>query len=178
MIIYDTRFNMNEWFVLSGFVIGIGLVLILPKRFTLQQSILFYMCGAYSGFFFDHSLSVTPLSLYDVNDTSDYEWIDFLSYFAYGAVAYMFFYVYDKFRIRPAYIPVYILIWSLASVGFEWISVKLGVFHYNYGYKLAYSFAIYLFVQTAWIALFFRYGRGNAGNTGYAAADLTKAKNA
>ncbi|WP_338113130.1 hypothetical protein [Paenibacillus artemisiicola] len=175
MIIYDTRFNANEWFVLGGFLVGIGLVLFLPKRFSMQRTILYYMCGVYSGFFFDHSLSVEPVSYYDVNDTSDYELMDFLSYFAYGAVGYLFFYVFDKLRVRMPYVPVYILAWSLASVGLEWISVRIGVFHYNYGYKLAYSFPIYLIVQTAWTMLFLRYGRGGAGR---GAAGPDKAKNA
>lgn len=54
-------------------------------------------------------------------------------------------------------IPSYILIWSLISVGIEFIATRSGVFHYRHGYKLYYSFPIYLLVQSCWLVLYHRY---------------------
>ncbi|TVY11974.1 hypothetical protein [Paenibacillus cremeus] len=158
MIVYDTRFNSNEWFILGGLVLGFTVIYFLPKRFSKKHAVVYFMCGVFSGFFFDHSLSVEPRSFYDVNDTSKYEFMDFLSYFSYGSISYLFFYFYDRLYIHTsAGIAVYVLGWSLLSVGIEWLAVLVGVFHYQLGYKLAYSFPIYLIVQTCWVAFFCRY---------------------
>ncbi|TJY42616.1 hypothetical protein E5161_07115 [Cohnella pontilimi] len=157
MIVYDNRFNTNEWFIIGGLCVGMALVIFLPKRFPTKNTIVYFMCGVYSGFFFDHSLSVEPVSYYDVNDKSAFQFMDFLSYLSYGPMSYLFFYIYDRIRPKPSHIPLYILIWSLTAVGLEWLAVRTGVFHYLHGYKLAYSFPIYLIVQSCWIAFFHRY---------------------
>lgn len=159
MIVYDTRFNANEWFIIVSLCIGIACILFFPKRFSRQVATVFLMCGVYSGFFFDHSLSVEPVSFYDVNDVSKFQVMDFISYWMYGPVSYFFFYIYDRLQPKPALIPLYILIWSLIAVGAEWLAVVCGVFHYRHGYQLAYSFPIYLLVQSCWIALYHGFKR-------------------
>ncbi len=155
-MIYDNQFNTNEWFIIIGLSIGLVCVAICPKRFPKQIAIVFFMCGVYSGFFFDHSLSVEPVSFYDVNDSSKFQLMDFISYWMYGPLSYFFFYIYDRLQIKPALAPMYIFVWSFASFGLEWLAVVCGVFHYVHGYKLAYSFPIYLMVQSCWIALYYR----------------------
>lgn len=159
LIVYDNRFNSNEWFVIAGLSIGILLVILLPRRFPIKTSIVFFMCGVFFGFFFDHTLSVIPVSFYDVNDSSRFQLIDFISYFMYGPVSYLFFYVYDRLRIKPTFGPLYILCWSLIAVGMEWMAVAFRVFHYQNGYRLAYSFPIYLVVQSIWVILYYRIKR-------------------
>lgn len=159
MITYDHRFNLNEWFIIAGLCIGVACIVLFPKRFRWQPAIVFFMCGVYSGFLFDHSLSVEPVSFYDVNDVSKFEVMDFISYWMYGPVSYFFFYVYDRIQPKPAFNPLYILAWSVFSVSAEGLAVVCGVFHYNHGYKLAYSFPIYLLVQSCWIALYLRFKR-------------------
>ncbi|NBD27298.1 hypothetical protein [Paenibacillus glycinis] len=154
MNVYDTHFDSNEWFVLSGLFIGAVLVVLLPKRFRAKNAIVYYTCGLYTGLFFDHSLGLEPIDLYDVDDSSAYEWTDFLSYVSYGCVSYIFFYVYDRIGVRPSRIAVYVLVWALLSTGMEWLAVQAHVFHYRLGYRLAYSFLIYLIVHSCWLALF------------------------
>ena len=95
------------------------------------------------------------INFYDVNDNSSYQFIDFLSYLTYGPLSYLFFYFYDRFR--PVSIPIYILIWTLISLGMEWIATYFGVFHYRHGYKLSYSLPIYLLVQSCWLLIYRRY---------------------
>ncbi len=155
MKIYDTHFNANEWFIIVGCCLGLGLILFLPKRFSIKNSLVFFMCGVYSGFFFDHSLSVQPVNYYDVNDSSNYQFIDFISYLGFGPFSYFFFYLFDLLRPKIKYIPIYILVWSFFSIILEWCSHKLGVYHYRNGYTIYYSFAIYLLVLSCWCLLYF-----------------------
>jgi hypothetical protein len=155
MKVYDNQFNSNEWFIIIGLCIGIIVTLFLPKRFPSKTAIVFFMCGIFTGFFFDHSLSVEPVSFYDVNDNSSYQFMDFLSYVTFGPYSYLFFYIYDC--LRPKSASLYILISSFISITIEWFAHYSGVYHYSHGYKIFYSFPIYLFVQSCWLILYFRY---------------------
>lgn len=155
MIVYDNRFNFNEWFILLGLCLGFLIIWLLPKRFPKRFSIIFFMCGVYTGFFFDHSLSVEPVNFYDVNDKSSYQFFDFLSYVSFGPVSYLFFYIYD--RLKPASAPLYILIWAFIYIGIEGLSDWMGVYHYRHGYKIYYSFVIYLIVNSFWIGFYHRF---------------------
>ncbi|WP_308638550.1 hypothetical protein [Paenibacillus silvisoli] len=162
MTVYDNRFDANEWFIVGGLVIGLVWTIFLPKRFSRKHLFIYFMCGVYSGFFFDHSLGVLPVNFYDVNDRSSYQVMDFLSYLSYGTVSYLYFYTYDYLRLKPSRIPVFILVWSLISTGLEWLALLADVFHYQHGYKLAYSFPIYLIVQSCWIFLYHRLEKGRS----------------
>jgi hypothetical protein len=159
MIVYDHGFNSNEWFIIIGVCIGIVLMILLPKRFSRKKTTVYFMFGVFTGFFFDHTLSVNPVSYYDVNDLSSFQVMDFVSYWMYGPVSYLFFYVMDCLRIKPVHSPIYILIWAMGSTGVEWAAVAAGVFHYRLGYKLPYSFPIYLLAQSLWVVFFYRYQR-------------------
>lgn len=156
VIVYDNRFNANEWSVIISLCIGVLTVFILPKRFTKKTASIFFMCGVFFGFLFDHTLSVLPVSFYDVNDTSRFQFMDFLSYLMYGPYSYLFFYLYDRWRIKPRFSAVYIIVWSFLSTGFERLNVALGVFHYTpHGYNIFYSFVIYLAVASFWVVFYY-----------------------
>ncbi len=150
---FDNNFNANEWFIVISLFIGILVVLVLPKRYTKKTTIVYLICGMFFGFIFDHTLSVFPISYYIINDSNTFEFMDFLSHVMYGAYSYLFFYLYDFFNIKPRLSLIYILVWTLISVGFEGISVFIGVFHYENGYKIYYSFVIYLLVISFWLVL-------------------------
>lgn len=160
--IYDTQFNANEWTVILVLCVGLFLVFILPRRFPTKLSSLFFMCGVTFGFFFDHVLSVIPVSFYDVNDTSKLEFMDFVSYWMYGPVSYLFFYLYDLLKVRIKFIPLYILSSTLISTCFEWCTVKIGIFHYDHGYGLGISFVIYLMVHSCWVWFYYLMKRADA----------------
>ncbi|WP_108671641.1 hypothetical protein [Peribacillus acanthi] len=160
MKVYDNHFNLNEWFIIFGLCVGLLAIIFLPKRFSKKTSIVFFTCGIFTGLFFDHSLSVQPVSYYDVNDNSSYQMMDFLSYIAYGPISYLFYYFYDRLQKIPT--PTYILLCSLFSTGLEWLSVQAEVFHYNHGYTLYYSFPIYLIVQSCWLVLYVRFCKDGA----------------
>jgi hypothetical protein len=154
VITYDNRMNTNEWFILSGLCIGILIVCLLPKRFPRKLAIIYFLCGVFTGFFFDHTLSLKPFNCYDVNDTSKFNLMDFISYWMYGPFSYLFFYILDYIKLKPSFWPVYVLVSSLVSLGFEWAASSAGVFHYKNHFSMYDSFPIYLIVQSIWILLF------------------------
>ncbi|MBS4172249.1 hypothetical protein [Bacillus sp. FJAT-49736] len=153
-IVYDNHFNKNEWFILVSLCIGVIMIYLFPKRFCKQIAIIFFMCGVFFGFFSDHTLSVVPISFYDIGDTSDFEFMDLLSQINYGPYSYLFFYIYDRYRIKLKFSPIYILCCSWISVGLELLSDVFGVYHYQHGYNIYYSYAIYLIVFSIWTGLY------------------------
>lgn len=157
MNVYDNSFNINEWSIIVGLCIGLGLMFMLPKRFPTRASFVFFMCGVYSGFFFDNSLTIRPFGFYQVDDTSAYEIMDYLLYFTYGPISYLFFYVLDYIGVKSKVIPLYVFIWAMVAFGLEWIGKLCGVFHYEHGYKIAYSFSIYLVTFGLWVVLYLYY---------------------
>ena len=151
---YDHHFNANEWFIVAALLVGIILALLLPRRFPKKAAGVYFMCGVFFGFFFDHTLSVLPVSYYVINDSSRFEAMDFCSHAMYGPYSYLFFYLYDFLGIKPRFSSLYVLLWALMSTGMERIAVAAGVFHYQHGYSIFYSFAIYLVVQSIWVLFY------------------------
>ncbi len=155
VIHYDNHFNENEWFVIISLVVGLLAVLVAPKRFPIKVSIIYLLTGVFIGFFFDHTLSVLPVSYYDLNDKSIFELSDFLSHVMYASYSYFFFYMYDYLKVKSRYSAVYILIWTFMSMGVEKLCALLGVYHYKNGYTIFYSFLIYLLVHSSWVAIYY-----------------------
>ena len=154
VIVYDHSFNSNEWFVLTSFCVGILMVFLLPKRFPKKTTGIYLLCGVFFGFLFDHTLNILPVSFYDINDTSRFELMDFVSHLMYGPYCYLFMFLYDRWHIKPRFSLVYILAWSFISIGFEQLSVALGVFHYQNGFNIFYSFVIFLTVLSFWVVFY------------------------
>jgi len=145
-IIYDRSFNLNEIFIIVQLLLGFTLVWKFRKRFTIKELLVYFLYNIYMGILIDHSISIPPCDFYDVNDSSAYEFMDFLTYCSFGAYGYFFIYFYDYFKIKISFTPVYIIIWATISVSVEFIAQKFGVFHYKNGYQIFYSFPIYLLV--------------------------------
>ncbi|MDR6884752.1 hypothetical protein [Bacillus sp. 3255] len=154
VIIYDSSFDANEWFVLAILAAGVVAIWLLPRRFTMEQALFNLLTGIVLGLMLDHTLALPPFDLYDVGDESTYSLFDMFSYAMYAPYGYLFIYIYKRWRIKGLYTIPYILVWSLVSVGIEWLSVKVGVFHYKNGYHLNFSFPIYLFLQSMHVLLF------------------------
>lgn len=95
-----------------------------------------------------------PVSFYDINDSSRFEGMDFFSHVMYAPYSYLFFYLYDLFRIKPRHSLLYVLVWAFVSAGFERLCVAVGVYHYQHGYNLYYSFEIYLAVLSLWVIMY------------------------
>jgi hypothetical protein len=146
--VYDNAFNVNEWFILISLVVGFTVVWLCPKRFPVKEGILFMLYGMFTGKFFDHTISISPFDFYDVNDTSAYQFIDFVSYIMFAPYSYFFVYLYEQLQIKRLMVPLYILFWCAIAIGIEYFALLLGVYHYKNGYKIFYSIPIYLSTQS------------------------------
>jgi len=154
VIVYDQKFNSNEWFLIIILTIGIILVWKLPKRFPIKESLVYFTCFVFIGMIFDHTISIQPFDYYDVNDKSSYQFMDFVSYLTYGPFGYLFIYFYDFYKIKNPYNTIYIFLWTVISLVTEHIAQILGVFHYKNGYELYYSFPIYLVILLSQLYLY------------------------
>ncbi|SDO99231.1 hypothetical protein SAMN04487897_12941 [Paenibacillus sp. yr247] len=147
-VVYDNSFNANEWFVILSLLSLNILVFIIPKIFSLLEGTAHYIYGFYIGMFFDHTIGIRPWDFYDVNDTSDYQFIDFLSYFMFCPYSYFYIYLYEKLNIKGYMHLIYVLSWTCFSLVMEWIGVQVGLYHYDKGYKMYWSVPIYLLAES------------------------------
>jgi hypothetical protein len=147
-VVYEKAFDWNEWFVIITLLSLNLLILLTPKIFSMIEGIAHYLFGIAIVHFFDHTISIKPWDLYDVNDNSNYQLIDFTYYVMNGPISYFFIYFYSKLRIKRHQTIFYILIWSSFSILVEWFGVNIGLFHYDKGYKMYWSFPIYMLIQT------------------------------
>lgn len=111
------------------------------------------LLGAVIARLFDHLLSSPDLNFYNLMDTDKYELFDIIAYCLYAPFSYFFIYFFEKFHIRGVGIFLYILVWSLFGMMFEGISVIFHFFNYH-GWKLAYSFGVYLITQLLTLLLY------------------------
>lgn len=144
IIVYENKFDLNEWFTLIALFMGIASIWITPKRFPPQHSIIYLLCCVFMAMIFDHTISIEPFDFYDVNDNSSYQLMDFLTYLMYAPFGYWVIYFYDLFKIKQSYQTLYILGWAVFSIAIEFFAQRLGVYHYKNGYQIYYSFPIYL----------------------------------
>lgn len=155
MKVYEQAFNENEWFIIGSLIALHSALWFAPKIFSRLEAIALYLFGINTVLFFDHTISVKPWDFYDVNDTSAFQFMDFLSYVSYGPYSYFFIYLYVKLRISGVRTILYILLWSALSMLMEWIGVKLGMMHYDKGYQMKWSFPIYLSVQSLLLLFYY-----------------------
>jgi len=154
VIVYDQKFNSNEWFIIASLIIGVILVWKLPKRFPIKESLVYFIGFVFIGMVFDHTIGIKPFDYYDVNDSSSYELMDFLSFLTFGPFGYLYIYFYDFFKIKNPYSTIYIFLWAIISLVTENIAQILGVYHYKNGYTIYYSFPIYLLTLTSYLYLY------------------------
>ncbi|MEI2663396.1 hypothetical protein [Rossellomorea sp. LJF3] len=146
--IYERSFNLNEWFIIISLIGLLLLIWVTPKIFSFLEGMSYFVYGISVGMFYDHTISIPPWDFYDVNDSSAYQGIDFVSYIMYGPYSYFFIYFYRKLRINGIMNLAYILIWTAFSLLMEWFTVKIGIFHFDKGYKMYWSIPIYMAVQS------------------------------
>jgi len=162
-VTYENAFNTNEWFIIISLIVLNIIMIVAPKIFPFLQGIAHYMYGAFIAMFFDHAISVPPWDLYDINDSSAYEIMDFFTYLIYGCYSYLYAYLYKKLQIKRYMHFPYIFAWAVFSFFIEWVGVQVGMFHYDKGYRMYWSVPIYLFVQSLHI-IYYHLIRMNANN--------------
>ncbi|KRE92116.1 hypothetical protein ASG89_33675 [Paenibacillus sp. Soil766] len=153
-IVYDNHFNGNEWFVIGVIVFSLAPIWFFPRRFSPTQTTFNMLISVTYALILDHTIGVPPFDLYDWGDQSKYQFFDMFFYIMYAPFGYWFIYWYERMRMYEIMTITYILIWAGVSVGFEWMGVKIGAFHYKHGYQLFYSFPIYLFLMSIHLMMY------------------------
>ncbi|OZQ91437.1 hypothetical protein [Paenibacillus sp. VTT E-133291] len=153
MLPLPDKFDQNEWFIILNSVLGYSWLLFVPKRYPHVISVLVILFTVTVAIMMDHTIATPPLDLYDINDLKKYELFDVITYFMYTPYALLSVYLYDKFNPTGLYFTAYVMMWSLLSVGFEWLAVILNVFKFN-GWTMLYSFSFYLFATTLHLKFF------------------------
>ncbi|GLB60823.1 hypothetical protein [Cytobacillus sp. NCCP-133] len=144
--VYERAFDWNEWFVIVS-LFGLIIIWKLPKILSPLEGTAHFLYGMLVVTFYDHTISIKPWDFFDVNDSSAFQFMDFLSYITYGPYAYIFIYLYKKLEIKGYKNLLYVSAWSLFSLLMELLSLKAGVYHYDKGYSMFWSFPIYLIAQ-------------------------------
>jgi hypothetical protein len=152
---FPEKFDENEWLIIATMVGGLLLYKLLPKRFPPSLAFLVMVFSSFFSRTVDHILASPFLDFYDVMDSPKYEFFGVFTYFMYAPFAYLFVYLYDKYKVHGMYATFYILGFSLVGIGFEWITTKLHIFNLK-AWKLSYSYTVYLFAQYCTL-LFFLY---------------------
>ncbi len=144
------QFDQNEiYLVILNAIFYIVLFLLLRKRiFTRQVTLFSIVLGFTIGILFDFTIGGGLLDFYKVNDTNDYEVTDILYYLLFGPFGYFFFYSYEVFKIDKQKIILYVIAWTLVGVGAQWLFTELGIITLQKGYQLAFSFPVFLVIQT------------------------------
>ncbi|PKR84667.1 hypothetical protein [Heyndrickxia camelliae] len=147
------KFDENEWFVIIGIIISYTIFFLLPKRFPINITILLMMFGSVVARFSDHLLAGPGVDLYNLMDTPNFELFDLILYLFYAPFSYFFVYFFEKFGIKGFGTLFYIIGCTLGGTMVEWLTKQFHVFNYN-GWHLAYSFTVYLIIQTLTLFLY------------------------
>lgn len=165
VIHYDHAFNGNEWFVIISMIILYYLIWKLPKIMSTSEAIAYTIYGMFIVVIHDHNMGVGPFDYYDVNDSSAFQFMDFLSYIMFGPYSYILIWLYIKLNIRGYQHILYILAWTSLAILIEWLTTKIGLYHYKNGYSIYYSIPIYLGVQTLQLVIYNLHSREKRMNS-------------
>ncbi|MBM7587488.1 hypothetical protein JOC86_004061 [Bacillus pakistanensis] len=140
-------FDENEWFILLVLTSMIVFYIIMPKKLPGTLTLLMMLFYAFLGRIADFILAFDyPFNLYDTMDTSSYDLFDFITYSTvYPLYGFFFANFYYSWNLKGFYRVVYIIVWVLMSLFFEYIAIYFQVFHFN-GWNLFYSFIVYVVV--------------------------------
>jgi hypothetical protein len=147
MILWE-HFDKNEIYIIVMLVIAYSAFFLLPKRLPPNITLLFLVWGFASSTLFDFTIGGGLLDFYKVNDSNRYELSDVLTYFLFATFGYYFVYFYERFNINKKSFIFYVMGWMIVGLFMEKVSTWMGVTQYQNGYKLPYSVAVFLVVQT------------------------------
>jgi hypothetical protein len=146
---FPKLFDSNEWCIILLILLNV-ILFKLPKRFPNAITVLMILLSISIAKIVDHTIAVFPVDLYDINDTKRYELFDLLLYACYPPFGYLCTYFYMSLKKRGLFVLLYIIIWALFAVIFEYFLVKIQVFRYN-GWSIFYSFPTYLIVISIYL---------------------------
>lgn len=151
----EKAFDLNDWVVLGSIVIVWSLFYLLPKGLLSKQAKIFVFLFSLSiSTIFDCTSASLSIDYYDIMDGPKYTVMDLIVYILYMPFSYFFIYLYEFFKIKSYMIILYIIVWSLLSIGVEYFYHLMNVFTYKNGYQVYFSYCVYLTVQTLLLFLY------------------------
>ncbi|MET3698725.1 hypothetical protein SAMN05877753_10441 [Bacillus oleivorans] len=153
MMLWES-FDKNEIYILVMLFIAYAAFFLFPKKLPRYITILFLVWGFASSSLFDFTIGGGLFDFYRVNDSNRYELSDLLTYFLFATFSYFFIYFYKVLNINKKYFILYILGWTLIGLTMEKVSTWMGVTHYQHGYKMYFSVAVFLVVQTTTVVYY------------------------
>ncbi|WP_123041573.1 hypothetical protein [Cohnella candidum] len=141
-------FGRNDWFVIAAVLLFVSIALLLPRKLPGSTSCLSVMFAVAISSVLDNCTGYLAFDYYDIMDGPELTVMDYMVYLLYAPFGYLYIYFYEAWRLSGWKTVLYILLCSVGAVGFEWLCDLFDVFRYNDGYRIGYSFVIYLFVQT------------------------------
>lgn len=137
------QFDWNECFMIVTSIIAFSIMLLLRKHF---QNIIFIIIWIYSVAFVqtvDYFLAASPFRVYYCADNITYEPAGAMIHlFLYPAFSFIFLFFYDRWNISGKNLILYLLVWDIFSIFFEWLNVINGVFTYT-SWHIYYSIFVY-----------------------------------
>ncbi|QHE51043.1 hypothetical protein [Pontibacillus sp. HMF3514] len=157
ILLVEEKFDTNDIYILCFILISYLGLFLLPKLFNKKlDTCLIILYGILSATILDSSIGAHIYDFYDIMDGKHYTIMDAVVYLLYGPFGYFFIYGYKKLHIKGLYTVIYIVAWSLFSLGVDKVNVLMGVFTFKNGYQFFFSFPIYLYVQ-AFLLLFYKF---------------------
>ncbi|WP_160725968.1 hypothetical protein [Bacillus sp. USDA818B3_A] len=153
MRLWDS-FDKNEISLSIIFVLVYIFYFWLSRRVNRQVRILGLLWGLSIGILFDFTIGGGLLDFYRQNDTNHYDLFDVVYYLVFAPFGFFFFYFYEIFHINKKTFIYFTLAWSIVGVAAQWLFTFLDILTLQKGYHLAYSFPVFLIVQTATGAFF------------------------
>lgn len=141
-------FDKNEITILILLTLAYTLFFILPFKFKREITWLLMLLGFTIGVFFDFTIGGGLIDFFTLNDTNHYELFDLCYYLIFAPFSYFFIYFYDMFNIHKKTFIFYILLWVIVGVSMQWVFTKLGIVEFQNGYRISFSFAVFLTTQT------------------------------
>ena len=151
-------FDKNEITIIILLLISYTLFFILPFKFKREITWLFLLLGFTIGIIFDFTIGGGLMDFFILNDTNHYELFDLSYYLIFAPFSYFFTYFYDTFNIHKWTFIFYILLWIIIGVSMQWVFTKLEIVEFQNGYKIHFSFAVFLTTQTL-TALYYEFIR-------------------
>jgi len=142
-------FDKNEISLLIILVVAYMAYFLFHRRVNPQIRKLGLLWGITIGILFDFTIGGGLLDYYRINDSNHYEVADVFYYLDFGPFGFFFFYFYETFHIHKKTFIYYTVAWAIIGVAAQWLFTWLDIITLQKGYHLAYSFPIFLVVQTA-----------------------------
>jgi hypothetical protein len=149
------EFDQNEWFIIFHIIVLVLILYKVPRRFPPTITTLLLVFSITVARVVDHVIAGPHVNLYDIMDNGDFELFDLLCYIPYAPFGYIFIYIYDKYSLKGLRLIFYIILFSICSMGFEWLTGTKFISYLKYAsWKPIYSLPIYLVVQPCTILFF------------------------